>query len=362
MAHLFDPITLRSTTFDSRLWLAAMCQYSCEERDGIVGEWHRTHLVSRALGGFRTIITEATAVVPEGRISPQCAGLWNEAQRRAWQPIVAAVHDAGAKVIVQLAHAGRKASTFRPWERTAGSPERAGSVPVDEGGWQTVAPSPLAYPGYAEPRELTEREVDGIVRAFRDAAVRAVDAGFDGVEVHAAHGYLLHQFLSPLSNQRDDAYGGTKEKRAKLAVDVVEAIRGAVDIPIIVRISATDWLEGGLTVEDFDEIGLWLRRAGADLIDVSSAAVLPAKIPVGPGYQVHLATHVRERAGVPTGAVGLITEAAQAEAILQEERADVVLVGRPALRDPYLPLRWAHELGAENGPQWPPQYERGAWS
>lgn len=362
MAHLFDPITLRDVEFGSRLWLSPMCQYSCEQQDGIVGDWHRTHLASRAFGGFRVLVTEATAVLPEGRISPEDAGIWNEAQRRAWQPVVAAVHAAGAKVVVQLAHAGRKASTWRPWERAAGSGGRGGAVPPEQGGWQPVAPSPLPYPGYADPRELTEREVGGVVRAFRDAAVRAVDAGFDAVEVHAAHGYLLHQFLSPLSNEREDRYGGSSENRARLAVEVVEAIRGAVDIPIIVRVSATDWLDGGLVVEDFDEIGLWLRRAGADLIDVSSAALLPAEIPVGPSYQAHFAKHIRESVGIPTGAVGFITEAEQAEGLLADGTADVVFVARAALRDPYLPLRWAHELGADNGPEWPKQYERAAWN
>lgn len=360
MAGLFDPITLRDLTLPNRLWLSPMCQYSCENLDGQVGEWHLTHLVPRALGGFGLLLTEATAVLPEGRISPQDAGIWNEAQRRAWQPVVSAVHRAGARIAVQLAHAGRKASTFRPWDRPSGSHGGGASIPVDDGGWVPRAPSPIPYPRYAEPSELTEREVDEVVRAFRDAAVRAVDAGFDAVEIHAAHGYLLHEFLSPLSNERTDAYGGSLEKRAKLAVDVVEAVRSAVDLPILVRVSATDWTEGGLVVEDFAEVGKWLRRAGADLIDVSSGANVPAKIPVGPAYQTPLATQIRESAGIPVGTVGFIDDPALADAIIREERADAVLVARAALRDPMLPLRWAHELGAD-GPPWPPQYERAAW-
>ena len=357
MTQLFDPISMRDVELPNRLWLAPMCQYSCEHQDGQVGEWHLRHLTTLALGGYGLLITEATAVTPEGRISPQDAGIWNEAQRRAWAPVVDAVHEAGARIAVQLAHAGRKASTFRPWDRSEGSHGRGGSVPVGAGGWETVAPSPLAYPGYAEPRELTEREVGELVRAFRDAAVRAVDAGFDAVEIHAAHGYLLHQFLSPLSNEREDAYGGDEERRARFAVEVVEAVRSAVDIPILVRISATDWLEGGLQAEDFDRIGKWLRRAGADFIDVSSASLLPAKLPVGPAYQTPLATTVRAGAGLPVGTVGMIDDAALAEEIVAEERADVVLVARAALRNPNLPLAWAAELGQE-GPQWPVQYER----
>lgn len=345
----------------NRLWLAPMCQYSCENRDGLVGDWHRVHLVTRALGGFGLLITEATAVVPEGRISPQDAGIWGEAQRRAWQPVVDAVHEAGARIAVQLAHSGRKGSTYRPWDRPAGSFGGGASVPAEDGGWQTVAPSEIPYPGYAMPREMTEREVVEVVRDFRDAAVRAVDAGFDAVEIHAAHGYLLHQFLSPLSNEREDTYGGTPEKRAKLTVDVVEAVRSAVEVPVIVRVSATDWTEGGLVVEDFEEIGRWLRRAGADLIEVSSGANVPAKIPVGPAYHAPFATHIREAVGIPVGTVGMIEDAALADAIVREERADVVLIARGALRNPMLPLQWAHELGVTGGPAFPKQYERGAW-
>nr|NLD41750.1 NADH:flavin oxidoreductase/NADH oxidase [Actinomycetales bacterium] len=303
MAGLFDPITLRDLTLPNRLWLAPMCQYSCEGLDGQVGEWHSLHLTARALGGFGLLVTEATAVLPEGRISPQCAGLWNEAQRRAWQPVVESVHDAGAAIAVQLAHAGRKASTYRPWDRVSGG---SPSVPVDGGGWVARSPSPVAYPGFAEPSELSEREVGEVIRAFRDAAVRAADAGFDAVEVHAAHGYLLHQFLSPLSNHRTDAYGGTLENRARLAVEVVEAVRSAVDLPILVRVSATDWIRGGLLVDHVAELGRALRRAGADLIDVSSGGNAPAEIPVGPAYQTPLATEIREFAGIPVGTVGFI--------------------------------------------------------
>lgn len=357
MTQLFDPITLRNLELPNRLWLSPMCQYSCERMDGQVGAWHLRHLTTMAYGGYGLVITEATAVALEGRIAPQDAGIWNEAQRRAWAPVVDAVHEAGARIAVQLAHAGRKASTRRPWDRAGGSHGSGGSVPLEEGGWQTVAPSALGYPGYAEPRELSEREAGEIVRAFRDAAVRAVDAGFDAVEIHAAHGYLLHEFLSPLANTRDDSYGGDPERRARLAVDVVEAVRGAVDVPILVRISASDWLEGGLVPEDYHQIGRWLRRAGADLIDVSSASLLPAKLTVGPAFQTPFATSVREGAGIPVGTVGVIDDAALANSIVEDGRADVVLVARAALREPNLPLLWASQLGQE-GPAWPVQYER----
>lgn len=358
MSELFSPIKLRDTEIKNRLWVAPMCQYSCDDSDGIVGAWHLRHYSTFAIGGFGMIITEATAVAPEGRITPFDAGIWNEQQSRAWQEIVAAVQAAGAKIAVQLQHAGRKGSSRAPWDPA--TPTAGPSVPLQDGGWQTLAPSAIAFPGYEEPRELKASELIEIVAAFRDAALRAVDAGFDAVEVHAAHGYLLHQFLSPLTNHRQDSYGGSLENRARLAVEVVEAIRSAVQIPIIVRVSATDWVEGGLQVDDFGEVGRWLRHAGADLIDVSSGANVPAQIPVGPAYQTPFATQIREEAGIPVSTVGLIDSAELADSIVPD-RADVVLVARGALRDPLLPLRWAHQLKVENGPVWPKQYLRGAW-
>ena len=364
VTHLFSPLTLRGTTVRNRVWLAPMCQYSAV--DGVPQDWHLVHLGAFASGGFGLLLTEANAVVPEGRITPQDAGIWSEAHTAAWARIVDFVHARGALIGTQLAHAGRKASTFRPWD------ERSGSVPVDEGGWATSGPSVEPFPGYAPPVAMTPSEIDDVVDAFAAATRRALDAGFDTVEVHAAHGYLLHEFLSPLSNHRTDAYGGSLENRARLLLRVVEAVRGAwpEDRPVLVRISATDWTPGGLTVEESGVVAGWMAERGVDLVDVSSAGNVPAEVPVGPGYQVPLARAVREASGLPVGAVGLLTTGAQAETVLAEGAADVVLLGRAALRDPMWPLRAAAELGVaattggavHEGPvAWQPQHERGAW-
>jgi 2,4-dienoyl-CoA reductase-like NADH-dependent reductase (Old Yellow Enzyme family) len=355
LSKLFEPITLRSLTVRNRVWLAPMCQYS--STDGMPTDWHLAHLGARAVGGFGLILTEASAVVPEGRISPQDAGIWNDEQAEAWARIVDFVHAQGAAIGVQLAHAGRKASTYRPW-----APE-SGTVPEAEGGWQTVAPSPVPFEGYADPRALSTDELSGVVEAFAAAAQRAVRAGFDTVEVHAAHGYLLHQFLSPLSNRRDDDYGGSFENRARLLLETVDAVRGVLpeEAPLLVRISGTDWIEGGWDLEQSTRLASLLEDRGVDLVDVSSGGNAPASIPVEPGYQVPLAAGVRE-AGIPTGAVGLITEPEQAEKIVANGEADVVLLARAALRDPSWPLRAAHELGVppQEAP-WPDQYLRGRW-
>ncbi|AYF98739.1 NADH:flavin oxidoreductase/NADH oxidase [Protaetiibacter intestinalis] len=358
MPGLFDPLTLRGTTFRNRLWVAPMCQYSVPARDGVPTDWHLVHLGSLARGGSGLVIAEATAVAPEGRISPEDTGLWNEAQEAAWSRIADFVRGQGAIPGIQLAHAGRKASTFSVW-----GDERDGSVPFDEGGWQTLAPSAIAFEGYAEPRALELAELPDVVRAFADAAVRAVRAGFGLVEVHAAHGYLLHQFLSPLSNRRDDAYGGPLEHRARLLLEVVRAVREAVgpELPVLVRFSATDWVEDGWDPEQTATVAAWAREAGADLFDISSGGLVAgARIPLGPGYQVHLAESVGEDAEVPVAAVGLITTPAQADAVIREGRADAVLLGRELLRDPHFPLRAAHELGVDL-PYWPPQYLRARW-
>ncbi|MET0998871.1 MAG: NADH:flavin oxidoreductase/NADH oxidase [Marmoricola sp.] len=355
MSKLFEPITLRSLTLRNRVWLAPMCQYSATE--GVPDDWQLVHLGSRATGGFGLILTEAAAVVPEGRISPQDAGLWNDEQARAWGRVVDFVHGQGAAIGVQLAHAGRKASTYRPWA------EEQGSVPESEGGWPTVGPSAVPFEGYAVPAALSVEEIAAIVTAFGEATVRAVGVGFDTVEIHAAHGYLLHEFLSPLSNQRDDLYGGSFENRVRLLLETVDAVRSALPdtAPLLVRISGTDWIDGGWDLEQSTRLAVLLEGRGVDLVDVSSGGNAPASIPVEPGYQVPLAAGVRS-AGLPTGAVGLITEPEQAEKIIANGEADVVLLARAALREPSWPLRAAHELGvaADDAP-WPDQYLRGRW-
>ena len=358
MPSLFDPITLRGLTARNRIWLSPMCEYSVEDRDGMPTDWHLVHLGSRAVGGFGLIITESTAVTADGRISPEDTGLWNDEQQLAWRPIVDFVHRQGAAVGVQLGHAGRKSSTYAPWRG-------AGSVPADAGGWQAQAPSALAYPGYAEPSALTAGEIEEVVAAFGAAARRADQAGFDLVEIHGAHGYLAHQFLSPLSNVRSDEYGGSFDNRVRFLLESVDAVRSSWpdDKPVVVRLSATDWVDGGWTVEDTTELATLLGDRGVDLIDVSSGGLDPAQqITLGPGYQVPFARDVRTKAKIATGAVGLISEPAQAQLILDEGSADVVLLARAGLREPAWPLRAAHELGipAAQAP-YPVQYTRGAW-
>jgi 2,4-dienoyl-CoA reductase-like NADH-dependent reductase (Old Yellow Enzyme family) len=355
MSLLFSPLTLRGTTFANRVWLAPMCQYSAV--DGVPNDWHLVHLGARATGGFGLLLTEAAAIVPEGRISPQDAGLWNDEQVRAWARIVDFVHGQGTKIGVQLAHAGRKASTYRPWAPAGGT------VPVEEGGWATVAPSDAAFPGYQAPAAMTEAQIADVVRAFADAAVRAGQAGFDVVEIHAAHGYLLHQFLSPRSNRRTDTYGGDLAGRSRLLLDIVHAVRAVWgDKPLLVRLSGTDWIEGGWDIAQTTELAGWLSAAGVDLIDMSSGGNEPASIPVGPHYQVPLAAEVRRRVDIPVGAVGLITEPQHAERVLADGEADVVLLARAALREPSWPFRAAHELGLTHSEiHYPPQYTRGSW-
>ncbi|MFJ2550410.1 NADH:flavin oxidoreductase/NADH oxidase [Microbacterium sp. NPDC087591] len=354
MSILFSPLRIRSVTFRNRLWVSPMCMYSAV--DGVVQEWHHTHLAQFASGGAGLIIAEATAVVPEGRISPRDVGLWNDEQRDAWVPVVQAIHDRGAVAGVQLAHAGRKASTWWPWAQDSGS------VPAAEGGWTTTAPSDIAYEGFAAPVALDADGIERIVDAFAAAARRALDAGFDVLELHGAHGYLLHQFLSPLSNLREDEYGGPLENRARLLLRVVDAVRATAgdDVPLFVRISATDHAEGGFTPEEAATVGAWAEEHGADLIDVSSGGLVAhQQISVFPGYQVPLAATVRQGGRIPVSAVGLITAAAQAEQVLAEGAADAIFAGREWLRDPHFALRAAHELGAEVA--WPPQYERAHW-
>ncbi|MBT2485453.1 MULTISPECIES: NADH:flavin oxidoreductase/NADH oxidase [unclassified Microbacterium] len=354
MSLLFSPLSIRSVTFRNRLWVSPMCMYSAV--DGVVQEWHHSHLAQFASGGAGLIVAEATAVVPEGRISPRDAGLWNDAQRDAWAPVVDAIHDRGAIAGIQLAHAGRKASTWWPW-----APER-GSVPPSDGGWTTTAPSAIAFDGFAAPVALDAAGIDRVVEAFTAATRRALDAGFDVLEIHAAHGYLLHQFLSPLSNLRDDEYGGSLENRARLLLQVIDAVRGEAgdEVPLLVRISATDHAQGGFTAEEAAIVGDWAAQHSADLIDVSSGGLVAhQQITVFPGYQVPLAATVRTGGRIPVSAVGLITASAQAEQVLVDGAADAIFAGREWLRDPHFALRAAHELGADVA--WPPQYERARW-
>jgi 2,4-dienoyl-CoA reductase-like NADH-dependent reductase (Old Yellow Enzyme family) len=351
MALLFEPFRMRDLTVANRAWLAPMCQYSAA--DGVPGDWHLAHLGARAAGGFGLLLAEATAVVPEGRISPRDTGLWDDVQMSAWRRITDFVHGQGATVGVQLAHAGRKASTYWPWASAQGS------VPADDGGWTALGPTVEPFPGYAAPAAMTSAQLADVPEQFAAAARRAHAAGFDVVEVHAAHGYLLHQFLSPLTNRRTDGYGGTPENRARLLVETVAAVREAWPDgkPMLVRVSATDWTAGGLEVDD---VAAAVKGLGADLVDVSTGGLVPAPVPVGAGYQVPHARRVRESAGVPVAAVGLITTAEQAETVLRDGAADAVLIGRAALRDPLWALRAARDLRV--APNWPAQYERGAWA
>jgi 2,4-dienoyl-CoA reductase-like NADH-dependent reductase (Old Yellow Enzyme family) len=350
VSTLFEPLTLRGTTFRNRIWASPMCQYS--SIDGHPTDWHLVHLGGIARGGAGLVLAEATAVTPEGRISPADAGIWSDAQAHDYQRINAFVREQGAVPGIQLAHAGRKASTRVPW---AGH----GSVAPADGGWATVAPSPLAFGDYAQPKELSVAEIQALVGEWAAATRRALDAGYEVVEVHGAHGYLLHEFLSPISNHRADAYGGDLAGRSRLLFEVVDAVRAAWpdDKPLLVRLSATDWVPGGLTVDEVASVARDLKDHGVDLIDVSSGGNSPAqKIEAGPAYQVPFARIVREVSGLPVGAVGLITEPQQAAQILADGSADAIFLARALLREPSWPQRAADELGADI--YWARQYER----
>ena len=350
MSRLFSPLSLRGATARNRIWVAPMCQYSAV--DGLPHDWHLVHLGARAVGGAGVVLTEATAVSPEGRISPQDTGLWNDAQTAAWARVVAFVQAQGALAGVQLAHAGRKGSSLRPWEGR-------GAVAPEDGGWTPVGPTDEPFPGLAQPAALDEQGIAQVRADFVAATRRALAAGFDLVEVHAAHGYLLHEFLSPLSNTRTDGYGGDRAGRMRLVLEVLEDVRAAwpEDRPLVLRISASDWVEGGWTPEDSVVLAKEAAARGVDLVDCSSGGnSADARIEVGPGYQVPFAAQVRRDAGVATGAVGLITDARQAEQVLADGSADVVLLARELLRDPNWPLHAAAELGVEVA--WPVQYDR----
>jgi 2,4-dienoyl-CoA reductase-like NADH-dependent reductase (Old Yellow Enzyme family) len=348
---LFTPFESRSVRFRNRIFVSPMCQYSSE--DGLPTDWHLVHLGSRAVGGAGCVIVEATAVSPEGRISPFDSGIWSDRHADAFRRIAAFVKAQGAVPAIQIAHAGRKASTEVPWRGE-------GAVPPERGGWTPLGPSALPFNDrYPVPRAMDAADLDKVVADFEAAARRALAAGFEALEIHSAHGYLLHSFLSPLANRRADEHCGTLENRMRFPLRVARAVRAAWPdhLPLFARISATDWVEGGFSLAEAVVYALALRDAGVDLVDCSSGGAAPgARIPVGPGYQVPLAAAVKREAGMATGAVGMITSAAQAEQILATGQADVVLLARELLRDPYWPLHAARELGVDV--PWPPQYER----
>lgn len=365
MSALFEPLTLRSVTFPNRVWMAPMCQYSADETGenvGVPNDWHRQHLVARAIGGAGLIITEAAAVNADGRISPADLGLWNDAQEKSFTDIVSRIEHFGSVAGIQLAHAGRKASTTAPWKGGT-------SIPADQpSGWETVGPSAVAFGDYAVPRAATAEDIAAIVSDFRASAERARRAGFKVVEVHAAHGYLVHQFLSAASNTRTDEYGGDFTGRTRLLVEIVDAVREVwpADLPLFVRVSATDWLDEetpGLdapswTADQTVALVQLLQDHDVDLIDVSTGGNGRANIPVGPGYQVPFAARIQSETTLPAAAVGLITEPKQAEDIVSSGEATAVLLARELLRDPYWPRRAARELGVDIEPAVAPQYAR----
>jgi 2,4-dienoyl-CoA reductase-like NADH-dependent reductase (Old Yellow Enzyme family) len=351
MSQLFSPFQLRELVFKNRVFVSPMCQYSCE--NGLPTDWHLVHLGSRAVGGAALVLTEAAAVTPEGRISPEDAGIWNDAQMNAWAPIAAFIREQGAVPGIQLAHAGRKASTYSPWRGS-------GKVMPEKGGWEVLGPSNAAFSTtYPQPHEMSKSQIQATVDAFVEAARRSLTAGFDVPEIHAAHGYLLHEFLSPLSNLRTDEYGGSLENRMRFPLEVCAAVRAMwpANLPVFVRISASDWKEGGWDIAQSIAFCRRARALGIDLIDVSSGGnAHDAKMTIRPGYQVPFARAIRAEAGIATGAVGLITDAVQAEQVIADGDADCVFLARALLRDPYWPRHAAHELGV--GMEWPDQYKR----
>jgi len=353
MPHLYDPIVFRGLTLPHRVLVSPMCQYSCA--DGFATDWHLVHLGSRAVGGAALVFTEATAVTSEGRISPADLGIYRDEHVDGLGRIARFIRSQGSVPGIQLAHAGRKGSTARPWERL-------GAVLPEDGGWRPVGPTDEPFaPDYPAPTSLSAAGIAAIVDAFRAAAERALAAGFEVAEVHAAHGYLIHQFLSPLSNSRRDEYGGSFDQRIRLCLDIVRTVRACWPerLPVFVRISATDWVDGGWDLDQSVALASRLKELGVDLVDCSSGGAVPAAaIQVTPGYQVPFAERIRREAGIATGAVGLITSPAQAHEIVASGRADCVLLAREMLRDPYWPLHAAQALGRSIA--WPVQYLRAA--
>jgi 2,4-dienoyl-CoA reductase-like NADH-dependent reductase (Old Yellow Enzyme family) len=347
---LFDSLHIRNLEIPNRVWVSPMCQYSAV--DGLIGEWHRIHLGSFATGSAGLIFVEATGVVPEGRISLGCPGIWNDEQAKAFQPIIKFAHSMGSTIGIQLAHAGRKGSTMLPWDDHVVAEK-------NEGGWETVAPSPIGYKGLTIPHEMTVAEIHALTERFVEAALRAITVSFDVIELHAAHGYLFHQFYSPLSNFRNDEYGGDFEGRTRFLREVVQKVRQVIPtgVPLFVRISASDWVQGGWDIEESIMLARELKILGVDLIDVSSGGLVhDAKIPVGPGYQVPFAEAIMKETGILTSAVGLITNAHQAQEIISSGKADAVMLAREMLRNPRWAMAAAEELGVRI--PWQPQLER----
>ena len=351
MSQLFSPFTLRELTFKNRVFVSPMCQYSCI--DGMPDDWHLVHLGSRAIGGAAMVMTEAASVTPEGRISPEDAGIWSDAHAKAWKPIATFIKRQGAVAGIQLAHAGRKASTFSPWRGH-------GAVATEAGGWPVLGPSDAPFSSsYPVPQQMTVEEIGETVAAFALAAKRSLAAGFEVPEIHAAHGYLLHEFLSPLSNLRTDEFGGSLENRMRFPLQVCATVREVWprNLPVMLRISASDWMPGGWDIEQSIEFCKRAKALGIDLVDVSSGGnIHDAKMTIRPGYQVPFARAIRAGAQMPTGAVGLITDAVQAEQIIADGDADCVFLARALLRDPYWPRHAAKELG--EALEWPDQYKR----
>jgi 2,4-dienoyl-CoA reductase-like NADH-dependent reductase (Old Yellow Enzyme family) len=351
MSHLFSPLDLRQLTLRNRVFVSPMCQYSSE--DGMPTDWHLVHLGSRAVGGAALVMVEATAVSPVGRISPWDSGMWSSEHGTAFKRISRFIRENGAAPAVQLAHAGRKASTDRPW--LGGKP-----LGANQGGWQTIAPSAIAFSAeHPVPREMTTEDIGALVEQFSSSARWSLEGGFEVVELHMAHGYLLHEFLSPLSNHRTDDFGGSLANRMRLPLRVAKAVRDIwpAKWPVFVRISASDWAEGGWDLPQSITLAGELKKLGVDLIDCSSGGLIPnVRIPAAPGYQVPFAEAIRRELGIATGAVGMITQPQQAEEIVATGKADVVLLARQLLQDPYWPLRAASELGADI--VWPNQYGR----
>ena len=352
MSKLFTPLKIRNIELKNRIVVSPMCQYS--SNDGIPTDWHLVHLGSRAVGGAGLIITEATSVSPEGRISPDDAGIWNDEQANAYKRITEFIKSQNSVPGIQLAHAGRKASTYSPWKGN-------GEVKVENGGWQTLAPSSISFTdNYPLPKEMIEEDIKLVINQFSKAAKRSIDAGFEVVELHFAHGYLVHEFLSPLSNRRRDQYGESLENRCRFAIEIAKSVREAVTdgTPLFARISSTDWVEGGWDIDQSVQLAKWLKDVGVDLIDCSSGGnVSKAKIPVGPGYQIPFSEKIKDEANILTGGVGLITTAEQAEQIIKTEQADLVFLAREMLRDPYWALHAAKKLNVDLE-DFPKQYLR----
>lgn len=351
MSKLFSPLKIREIEFKNRIFVSPMCQYS--SCDGIPNDWHLVHLGSRAVGGSGLIIAEATSVSPEGRITPDDNGIWNDKQIEAFKKITDFIKGQNCVPGIQLAHAGRKASTYTPWKGN-------GKIPIENGGWQTIAPSAISFAeNYPDPKELSNEEIKNVINQFKNAAERSISAGFIVIEIHMAHGYLIHEFLSPISNQRKDDYGGGLENRCRFAIEVTKAVREVIpsSFPLFVRISTTDWIEGGWNLEESIQLVKRLKESGVDLIDCSSGGnIAHAKIPAGPGYQIPFSEKIKKEATILTGGVGFITSPVQAEQIVATGQADAVFLARELLRDPYWPLYAAKQLKEDI--KWPLQYSR----